>query len=165
MSNREHLFRGFCPDESGERTIYIDGKEIRGRWVYGMPLTDKVPCGAKEDGKCSCPHDGTHALMIYWDDECHEYDYVDVIPETVGEWTGLEDQEGNRIFEDDIVCVNYNDGGQADDCITKIQYDISTCSYLPFNWKCICDDCEWSFEIYDITIIGNVWENPELLEV
>ncbi len=40
---REILFSGFHPDLNGKETIYIDGKEIRGKWVYG-DLQQNIDC-------------------------------------------------------------------------------------------------------------------------
>ncbi len=86
------------------REILYWGKRVDiGEWVYGYPMRDAAPCSAKARGACVCPHDGSVSVIIFWDDDFHEYDYEDVVPENMGEYTGLTDKNGVKIFEGDIV--------------------------------------------------------------
>ena len=81
-----------------------------------------------------------------------------VLPETVGQFTGLTDKNGKRIFEGDIVeCVS--DGERA--VIIWVKY--SAFFGLSFDgWCCGFDD--YDFSPNDFKVIGNIHDNPELLQ-
>lgn len=85
--NREILFRGFHPCD-GPDTIVVDGEKVKGEWVYGSHILI----------------DGAHYIMP---SRGHLHDITEVLPSTVGQYTGLTDRDGKRIFENDIITTKY----------------------------------------------------------
>ena len=76
--------------------------------------------------------------------------------ETVGQYTGLKDKNGNKIFEGDICLYGDSIGVvefDEDDGMFTFTFDITTCTNFGIIWSS------------ELEIIGNVYENPELLEV
>lgn len=79
-----------------------------------------------------------------------------VDPSTVCQYTGLKDKNGERIFEGDILLVDGEDG------YFKLEFDEDTARFIMLGDSILVDfDNFWS---YEVEIIGNVHDNPELLE-
>lgn len=88
---------------------------------------------------------------------------VEVDPSTICQCTGAKDKNGKLIWEDDIVQVRYTDGQEAHQEIVNVSY--SKHGFVPFSWEYECDGCDLRCEIIELEVIGNVFDNPELLEV
>ena len=91
---REIKFRGFHKCENGNTIIIINGEPVRGKWVYGYYFISERDI---EDGFVW--RDIPQIQQRYGD----HYQYFDVIPETIGQYTGLHDKNGKEIYEGDIV--------------------------------------------------------------
>lgn len=132
------------------REIKFRGKRIdNGEWVYGYLI-------------------GTDAIVgniVDWDSEyfCTEF-WCKVDPETVGQYTGLKDSKGKEIYEGDILRVP--DLYETPEN-TETTYHVEVIEFKNFSfnlgnsplgedYEYVSDECE---------IIGNIHDNPELLEV
>lgn len=81
-----------------------------------------------------------------------KWDGGEVIPETVGQFTGLTDKNGlTKIFEGDIVRIF--DG----------EYFSGVVKYSNEQGSFTVDDTSLHYWVSDIEVIGNVHDNPELL--
>lgn len=159
------------------REILFRGKTNKGEWVQGVPFFEEDRCYIIED------------LFI-----CDEYDCTGavntmVIPETIGQCTGLTDKNGTKIFEGDIVqYLTYDDfdcqsivkfgeykqdgsDGEygARDCLGfYIEVDNFTCPYWCENEPECFSDYKKQQNILEIAndceVIGNIHDNPELLK-
>lgn len=122
-------------------------------------------------------HEGS--LVIEKDDYTAEVEYYIqnesgsflVIPETVGQYTGLTDKNGNKIFEGDILRY-YDDEIQ----IVEWNKDFSNlmlhtyCKYERKKGRKVViensDGWNWihDYPLNKMSIIGNIYDNPELLK-
>ena len=89
---------------------------------------------------------------------------VEVKKDTICQCTGLKDKSGKLIWENDVVGFwdTYStENGQAEmDCIGKVVWDDETISFQVTN-RLYAE----SYEVLDeCSVIGNIFDNPELLE-
>ena len=88
-------------------------------------------------------------------------DVVKVLPETVGQYTGLTDKNGVKIFEGDIL------GGYLDDNYPENQtvMEVVWCNYWWGTKEIGCDPDLLEWEDGEILeIVGNVFDNPEMMK-
>ena len=121
------------------REILFRGKTLLGKWIEG-DLLNYLGCGK------------VHIAQNYKGAGGQE-----VIPETVGQYTGLTDKNGKKVFEGDIVKLFYKDG---------FEIGLIGWSNIDFRYKFASPDgTAYGFDVTDtFEIIGNIHDNPELLE-
>lgn len=82
----------------------------------------------------------------------------EVYPETVGEYTGLTDKKGKKIFEGDIIIC---DTSMYRHVTGIVKYsENASCYYI----EVLNSSNDYLFNCENILIIGNIHDNPELLE-
>ena len=131
------------------RDILFRGKDAEtGKWIYGWVFGEKAESIIELDTQ-------------YVSEEGVEAYYTSVvIPETVGQYTGLDDKNGVKIFEGDVVrYLNSIESGNG-----VVISD--SCAFL-FNWIDI-DEIDSLLRYFqcseELEVIGNVHDNPEVTE-
>ena len=155
---REILFRGKCVDT---------GMWYEGGYIH-LHKTTHCPIGDPERFPDNDIHQIVFERMTDWELPNQHY-RVDVDPKTVGQFTGLTDKNGKKIFEGDIVRVL---GNQQVEDWKNVDY-IGSIAFLDAGF-CVIDGTieDHAFRRYqlprlalDLEVIGNIHDNPELLEV
>jgi uncharacterized phage protein (TIGR01671 family) len=129
------------------REIKFRGKRLdNGEWVYGcLCCIDNEPVIVKGSMKWV---DGS---KLY----CNTFHFV--IPESVGQYTGLKDKNGKEIYEGDIVTGLFN----HTDIIGHIVYGSDATFFIERKglYGIGLNNAEdW------LEVVGNIYENPELLK-
>lgn len=83
---------------------------------------------------------------------------VVVVPESVGEYTGLKEMNGKEIYEEDILTSGYEN--------YKVEFFEGAFNLVSSENELI-DFAEFIATelVVELTILGNIYENPDLLEV
>ena len=128
------------------REILFRGKRIdNGKWIYGWVFGEK----AKSIIELDKGYIGKEGVESY---------YTSVVtPETVGQYTGLDDKNGGKIFEGDFVFFEPF-GTHNNNRLIQYQHGAFLGKLIRNGYS----DRILSPEMY--IIIGNITDNPELLE-
>ena len=143
---REILFRG-KRTSNGE---WVEGYLVKGRWyIDESPITAIIPLD-----NTFYPH-------------CEIEGWHEVIPETIGQYTGLTDKNGKRIFEGDIVKTERTlwsgeNKKEREVFCSVVRYSEKDCSFglhgkyrhlTIFRFK-----GDWN------EVIGNIHDHPKLIK-
>ena len=135
------------------REILFRGKRIsNSKWVEGFMYSQHFPLEFRDD------------FYI----RCYDTDYL-VIPETVGQYTGLTDKNGVRIFEGDILkstikIIDYADVGFS--ISHYAEEDIGIVEWRKDGFMIAHKSGTWARSFYgsENYVIGNIHDNPEILK-
>lgn len=130
------------------RDIEFRGKRSNGEWVYGYLVVANGKYYILPDAADFSYGDNGNRIRI----GC----FVEVDPNTVGQYTGLKDKNGVKIYENDIISFNFDEINR----IGIIKYSLGTFN-VSFPKKFSYGSS--SVNNYDGEIIGNIHDNPELL--
>lgn len=137
------------------REILFRGKTITSKeWIYGDLL--QYAGGAQ-----------------IWENTEQGKFNAQIIPETVGQYTGLCDKNGTRIFEGDILQVEQC--GKPGSRPFSIYFGEYIDADSDFDYPCIgfyikipdgcCNIGALLTDGFEYEVIGNIHDNPELMEV
>lgn len=135
------------------REILFRGKPIDSdEWIYGGAVHQTDSYGDKVDKWFII--DGTHT---------NDYDIgepIRVIPETIGQYTGLTDKNGKKIFEGDILkCISRFDAKDMVVIFETAEFHLVDCQ----RYKNYTECCGYRyFGTLETEVIGNINDNPEL---
>ena len=136
---REILFRGQTR-RYGEK-VKMNGEKIKSNWVYGGIFP--------QNG------DGDFAISYQQEPTVEKYP---VYADTVGQYTGMLDKNGIKIFEGDIVDFSDRSDGEG---YGVVRYDENETEF-EFESDNICRSLG-SYYPKNIEVIGNIYDNPEFL--
>lgn len=136
---RQHGWSDYGVNEAFTDDGFVIGQVVYGHekvWIVGEVVE------AEED----------YIALEYW---------VPVNPETVGQYTGLKDRNGVKIFEGDYIYHHWH---------KDTAYLVWHERYICFVGKPFEEDTSKTYHYQkpdepDLEVIGNIHDNPELLEV
>ena len=142
------------------REIKFRGKRLdNGEWVYGsfVQATEHT------------------AIVIYetvvQEVITHEPRYFDVDPETIGQFTGIKDMDGKKIYEGDVVTIREHEKGTNFGGVVLYAYKPILihrgCKRIEGAWVASRNGKHEGHHIgpwrYGTTVIGNIHDNGDLI--
>ena len=121
-----------------------DGKKLPGHWVYGGIF----------------PGTGAYSVIYGWESKDEQtgatLKKLTVYSDTVGQYTGLNDKNGQRIFEGDILKAPLGDRL----IVFAVEWDKENGRFLGFTSD---RQIVYAGREPKAEIIGNIYDNPELI--
>lgn len=143
---REILFRGQTR-RKGEK-VRMDGTPVESNWVYGGVLQGT----------------GDHSIIYQTEPDIEK---KVVYTDTLGQFTGLTDKNGTKVFEGDIV--KFKHGGEFDKEIYYRNYAVEFINtYVTYGLRLRNGSIHFPFKKatalqHDAEVIGNIYDTPELI--
>lgn len=132
------------------REILFKAKRIdNGEWVEGYYQ------------KRYCLSDNEESLIFHVD-SYKVWEYAEIVPETLCQFTGLCDKNGNKIWENDILMAHLDESYPEDVTYETVEWGVA-------GWvgrETGSTDREYlgEFDLEDYEVVGNIFDNKELLQ-
>ena len=133
------------------REILFRGKRVdNGRWAEGYYRHHKSKVTSEEISQILA-------------DDGFGFHWVQIIPDSMGQYTGLTGKNGKRIFEGDIIKIpdDYDEFGHNAGEIYEVYFCLGGFRLKPKYTKA---KGYWLEDDRTVEVIGNIHDNPELLE-
>lgn len=90
--------------------------------------------------------------------------FIEVDANTICQYTGFNDNHGNKIWENDLIeCKEFSNGYLIKHFLSQVEWDDDGTGFAFKDSK-----HGWAFmdslTVYECQVIGNIYDNPELLE-
>lgn len=102
------------------------------------------------------------ARLVFGDDFHDDFSVYSTNKIELMQFTGLKDMTGKDIFEGDIIRGSYDQYGDKIEQTREVKYD-EQMQLMPFH-DIVGYDCELWMDEATYEVIGNVYENPDLLK-
>lgn len=152
---RKILFRGQTR-RYGEK-VNMAGEKLPSKWVYGGIFS------------------GTGDFSVIYGAGKEDFTGADiekhvVYSGTVGQYTGLKDKNGTRIFEGDILRIAKESDGNGTYFVPPLEYPVRAVvkwDLCAWTWETLCEDKRYitfpeAWCHFECEVIGNIHDNPEL---
>lgn len=144
-----------------EREILFRGKMIdNGEWIEGFFVQQK-----EKFYICS----NLYQIMDGYSSKNGQHygfgDFYEVDPETVCQYTGLTDKNGKKIYEGDILKRILLPTKRIENVFRVKFVPVKSCfSAIDLNGSDVTFISDYINSNYEIEVIGNIFDNPELLK-
>jgi len=148
-----------------ERYLFKAKRKDDGEWVIGNRIDD----GVTGQVFIHAVGNSVNESDKVGEEGCLQFVAFEVAPATICQCTGLKDKNGKLIWENDIINGSVKRGAAFYRCLVlwnecKARFDVRT---MDCNFPMTLDECtdDISMSGFDYEVVGNKFDNLELLEV
>ena len=149
------------------REILLKAKRIdNGEWVEGSLITGVFYRLGQDIPYILCPDKADYDCF---EDFTEENGIFEVNPKTICQYTGLTDNNGNKIWENDIIKYHFGEDtaivkyGKYQNCFDS-QKACHVGFYVDWQKGFLRKDLGYWVEMIDCNKIGSIFDDPELLK-
>lgn len=124
------------------REILFKAKTISGNWVNGLL--------ANKDDKWYISNNAGSPFAY------------EARPETICQFTGLCDKNGNKIWENDILMAHLDESYPEDVTYETVEWSVA--GWVAHETGSTDREYLDEFDLENFEVIGNIFDNPELLQ-
>lgn len=130
------------------REILFKAKRIdNGEWVVGQYVNTCYPGNGKETG---------HFIVVY------PNEYHEIYTSTLCQFTGLFDKNGKKIWENDILMAHLDESYPENVTYETVEWNVA--GWVGRETDSIGRQYLDKFDLEHYEVVGNIFENPELLQ-
>lgn len=131
------------------REILFKGKrKDNGKWVEGYYVKKYDLLGKRH-------------LILYVDNYVR-WECVEIVPETLCQFTGLCDKNGKKIWENDILMAHLDESYPEDAAYETVEWNVA--GWVAHETGSTDREYIDKFDLEHYEVVGNIFDNPELLQ-
>ena len=104
---------------------------------------------------------GKRHLILYADNYVR-WKCVEIVPETLCQFTGLCDKYGNKIWENDILMAHLDESYPEDATYETVEWGVA--GWVGHETGSVDRQYLDEFDLENFEVVGNIFDNPELLQ-
>lgn len=105
---------------------------------------------------------GNEEHLIFHADSYKVWEYAEIDPETLCQFTGLCDKNGNRIWENDILMAHLDEFYPEDTTYEIVEWGVA--GLVGNETGSVDREYLGEFDLEHYEIVGNIFDNKELLQ-
>ena len=105
---------------------------------------------------------GNEEHLIFHVDSHTVWEYTEIVPETLCQFTGLYDKNGKKIWENDILMAHLDESYPEDVTYETVEWDFT--GWVAHETGSTDREYLDEFDLEHFEVVGNVFDNKELLQ-
>ena len=105
---------------------------------------------------------GKEEHLIFHADSYKMWEYAEIVPETLCQFTGLCDKNGKKIWENDILMAHLDEFYPEDVTYETVEWNVA--GWVTHQANSIDRPYLDEFDLEHYEVVGNIFDNKELLQ-